>query len=338
MTEEDAPGSGSDVAEPTALQGAIAGVASGLVSRLVTFPADTLKARLQVAGALTPVHSNVSAGIRAESGSHLGASPNATNHTGATSTGTAARRLWAAEGPRGFFRGFGAVVLGAAPAQAVYFGGYEVGRKLVPSGHGVPGDMAVGCIAQLIAGTAFTPVDIIKERLQVQTLMHDGTAPQGRHAPPRHAAAALWAILRDAGPLGLFKGYWATNCVWLPWNVLYIALYEGCRRSSRSALGRSEDATLPAAATMACAFAAASTATVATHPPDVVKTRLQVLSAHQGPKLTFFGVLRDLLQKEGPRALWNGLGARVATIGPSAAITWALYEEVNAVLVENFIP
>lgn len=109
--------------------------------------------------------------------------------------------------------------------------------------------------------------------VQVQTLMHD--AGSGR-APPRHAAAALWAILRDAGPLGLFKGYWATNCVWLPWNILYIALYEGCRRSARSALGRGESAPLPAAATMGCALAAASAATVATHPPDVIKTRLQV--------------------------------------------------------------
>lgn len=59
-------------------------------------------------------------------------------------------------------------MLGAAPAQAFYFGGYEVGRQLVPPGTGVAGDMAVGCIAQVIAGTAFTPVDIVKERLQVR--------------------------------------------------------------------------------------------------------------------------------------------------------------------------
>lgn len=64
----------------------------------------------------------------------------------------------------------------------------------------------------------------------------------------------------------------------------------------------------------------------------------QVLSSHQGTRLTFFGVLRDLLQKEGLRALWSGLGARVATIGPGAAITWAVYEEAKAVLVENGVP
>ena len=112
--------------------------------------------------------------------------------------------------------------------------------------------------------------------MQVQTLMHDRPGVRGA---PRHAAAALVAIVREAGPLGLFKGYWATNCVWLPWNVLYIALYEGARRSARRVLGREEGAPLPAAATMASGFAAACVATVATHPPDVVKTRLQVRMA-----------------------------------------------------------
>ena len=65
---------------------------------------------------------------------------------------------------------------------------------------------------------------------------------------------------------------------------------------------------------------------------------MQVLSAHGGAQLTFVGILRDMLQKEGPRALWSGLGARVATIGPSAAITWAVYEEVKAVLAGSWIP
>ena len=33
---------------------------------------------------------------------------------------------------------------------------------------GIAGDMATGLVAQLIAGLAFTPMDIIKERMQVQ--------------------------------------------------------------------------------------------------------------------------------------------------------------------------
>lgn len=74
----------------------------------------------------------------------------------------------AAEGAAGFYRGFGAILAGVVPASAAYFGGYESGKLLVPAGAGVAGDMAVGVWAQLVAGVVFTPIDIVKERLQAR--------------------------------------------------------------------------------------------------------------------------------------------------------------------------
>jgi len=38
---------------------------------------------------------------------------------------------------------------------------------VVPPKYGAAGDLAVGAFAQLTAGFVFTPVDIIKERMQV---------------------------------------------------------------------------------------------------------------------------------------------------------------------------
>jgi Mitochondrial carrier protein len=76
--------------------------------------------------------------------------------------------LYKAEGIGGFYRGFSAVIFGAMPAQATYFAAYEFGKSVVPPNSGVLGDMATGCIAQLMAGIAFTPVDVVKERLQVR--------------------------------------------------------------------------------------------------------------------------------------------------------------------------
>lgn len=72
------------------------------------------------------------------------------------------------EGIRGFYRGFGAVLAGVVPATALYFGGYESGKRFLPSHAGIAGDMLVGCYAQALAGIAFTPIDIIKERMQVR--------------------------------------------------------------------------------------------------------------------------------------------------------------------------
>ena len=43
------------------------------------------------------------------------------------------------------------------------------------AGHGMAGDMAVGVWAQLVAGVVYTPIDIVKERLQVLAMRSDQT-------------------------------------------------------------------------------------------------------------------------------------------------------------------
>lgn len=123
-----------------------AGASSGLLARFLAFPADTIKARMQVHGAL------------------------AQPARGGTNVLQAVTNLYRAEGLGGFYRGFGAVVLGAVPAQATYFAAYEFGKTASRDTlglRGMPASMATGCIAQAIAGVVFTPMDILKERLQV---------------------------------------------------------------------------------------------------------------------------------------------------------------------------
>lgn len=46
--------------------------------------------------------------------------------------------------------------------------GKAVTQPLRASGHGVAADMATGLLQQTAAGILFTPIDIIKERLQVR--------------------------------------------------------------------------------------------------------------------------------------------------------------------------
>lgn len=58
------------------------------------------------------------------------------------------------------------MLAGVLPATTVYFWSYEAAKKLISGRYGAAGDFAVGAAAQLSAGVLFTPVDIIKERLQ----------------------------------------------------------------------------------------------------------------------------------------------------------------------------
>ncbi|KAK9808684.1 hypothetical protein WJX72_001868 [[Myrmecia] bisecta] len=135
---------------PPVWHGLAAGAVAAVISRLCTYPADTIKARLQVQGAL------------AQRGAY---------RTTYSSTAHAFLQVTSTEGLHGLYKGFAAILAGVIPANAIYFGGYELGKAMVPASYGILGDMLTGTVAQLAAGVAYTPIDIVKERLQVQPLM-----------------------------------------------------------------------------------------------------------------------------------------------------------------------
>lgn len=99
-----------------------AGATSGLAARIVTFPADTIKARLQIRGAVTT-----------DAGAYR-------------STATAAAHILRTEGPAGFFRGFGAILWGVVPANLAYFGGESCERPGITRNFG---QCVCGIIAEL---------------------------------------------------------------------------------------------------------------------------------------------------------------------------------------------
>lgn len=245
--------------------------------------------------------------------------------TAYSSTWAATRHMLRTEGPLSFYKGFGAVLWGVVPANLAYFGGYECGRSLVPYHWGMMGDMATGAVAQVLAGVVYTPIDIVKERLQVQTLMRGAYS----YTSPLDAFKSL--SKQGQGLQGVFRGYWATNCVWLPWNALYIAGYERLRWEARNVYGCTSVDQLPPWATAGCSAAAAAGAAVVTHPFDVVKTRLQVLTTQQsGQSLTAVKLASQQLQREGISSFWHGLLPRLLHIAPGCAISWAMYEQLKS--------
>lgn len=178
--------------------------------------------------------------------------------------------------------------------------------------------------------------------MQVQALMRGAYS----YASPLAAFQSL--LHQGQGVTGIFKGYWATNAVWLPWNALYIAGYEQLKRMCAESLHSTQQqqaATdkqqlpaqqLPAWAVASCSATAAAAAAIVTHPFDVVKTRLQVLSAQpQMAGLTALQVARQQLQREGMVSFFHGLTARLLNIAPGCALSWALYEQMKRWLDED---
>lgn len=190
-------------------------------------------------------------------------------------------------------------------------------------------------------------MDVIKERLQIegqlQTVKNYGSS-----------WAATRGIVATEGVLGLYRAYWIHQMTWAPFNGIYFATYE----ASKKYLNQSKDVESQSvvvnlvSSTKSChiststflslscvirfsmpsvqtsSLIGASVASVATSPLDLVKTRLQVqgsnpaLFDYDGP----LDALRKILRREGPRALFDGVLARVIWLTPRLSIAVPTYE------------
>lgn len=167
-----APGAAAQLSIPRLM---LAGGVSGFTSRFVTHPFDTIKTQMQVQGAVgrsaTVMDAATTAAARTNPlGSGGGGGGGATRTSGYRGVLDGAGKILAREGPAGFYRGFGAVVTAVPFASAAYFGGYESAKMLVPESVLGPTASYVvsGMVAQMFAGIVYTPMDVVKERLQVR--------------------------------------------------------------------------------------------------------------------------------------------------------------------------
>ena len=308
----------------------LSGAASGLLARFFTHPLDTVKARLQCQSAV------------ASSGAVLGRSRAAPRPLPYAGTADALAKLARAEGVAGFYRGFSAVAAAVPIASAVYFGGYELTKSVLLSSESAAAlppsaaYVASGVVAQACAGVIYTPMDVVKERMQVQQMLLRGSGAGLAARPPpvmfASSAACFAAILRAEGPRGAWRGYWAANAAWWPWNVLYFVAYERLRDAAADRMAGGDKAALPPLVSAAAATAAAAAATVVTNPVDVVKTRLQALPGGAGAAGGALGVARAMYAAEGNAVFAAGMAARVLSIAPGAFISFFAFESFRAAI------
>jgi hypothetical protein len=330
MMSDKNEGTPDDISQPI-YHGLIAGGCAAVVSRVFTLPPDTVKARLQVS-----------------SGMYKG-------------TVDAFVKIGEREGVRGFYRGFGALLVTVVPANMCYFGGYELGKRLTPSDWGPGSDVITAIFAQSLAGVAYCPIDIVKQTVQTAEIMPGGGTTANR-TNPWEASKRIW---HAQGIKGFYRGFFAMNALWMPWNLIYLTLYEGSKRkayewrlrdlknrglapqSGRYVRGSHGDSevevyevsphalaeVLPSWIYPVCSSMSAGVAAVATHPIDVIKTRLQVQSSLTGKRQMASVIIRDLWQNHGLSGFSKGLGARVVTMCVGTSISWLTYESTKKKLV-----
>ena len=271
-------------------------------------------------------------------------------------------RLW---------RGAPAIIAACVPSHAAYFSAYELGKstfRLDEPGHRPGAAAAVGAFATLLHDAVMTPMDLVKQRLQL-----------GYYSG---AVDCIRSVVRNEGVRGLYHAYPTTVLMNIPYAAVVVAANESIKKLLTA--DGTKSATM--LTFLSAGAGAGALAAVATCPLDVIKTRLQTVGLSSGgggappsPRSPSAGgfssmaaavraratgvgsssatgpavpvamlytaperrshrggaweVATAIWREEGGRALFRGVGARVGVHAPSMAISWGTYELVKGVLI-----
>lgn len=117
-------------------------------------------------------------------------------------------------------------MLGSAPGTCLYLTSYEVAkdelaeRSELCANHPSLLYLGAGMAAETISCVFWVPIDVIKERMQVQK----AGAQEGLYY--RNTTDAVRTIMRTERVRGLYKGYAATLLSFGPFSALYFMFYE----------------------------------------------------------------------------------------------------------------
>lgn len=207
---------------------ALAGSCAGVMEHVAMFPMDTLK-------------------------THMQASP--FKHRGDI------KALVRKRGFLGLWRGAPAVAVACVPSHAAYFSVYEAAKARLgvnEPGHHPFAAGAAGALATTLHDAVLTPMDVVKQRLQL-----------GYY---RGAVDCVRTVLREEGWAALYRSYPTTVIMNFPYAATVVATNESLKKALNPSGGHDMGAYLLSGAGAGCVAA------IVTNPLDVVKTRLQTQS------------------------------------------------------------
>ncbi|XP_005105018.1 mitochondrial ornithine transporter 1 [Aplysia californica] len=197
-------------------------------------------------------------------------------------------------------------------------GGKEV-KNLNPFENAVSGGMAA-----FFSSFSLCPTELIKCRLQaMREMATKGQLEGGLERLKIGPFGLTKEILQKEGVKGLFKGLTATFLREMPGYFFFFGGYEICRHLLTPP-GKTKDEIGPLR-TILCGGVGGVTLWVIIFPADVVKSRIQVQSVSGKPP-TFRTVFFKILQQEGPKALYTGLGPTVVRTFPATGALFLAYE------------
>ncbi|RKO99176.1 hypothetical protein CXG81DRAFT_14879 [Caulochytrium protostelioides] len=317
---------------PSGLTDLLFGSAAGFTGKLVEYPFDTVKVRLQ--------------------SQPIASSGQPQWYTGPIDC---IRQSLRHEGIGTFFRGLSTPLVASMIENSALFVSYNYAQSLIRWWR--PGPRMAGeaeralsltelSTAGFMSGAAvslvLTPVELVKCQLQVTappptvvaaattaaSAAAAGVTPSLTFRGPAHVIAHT---LRTQGLRGFYRGHIGTFLREAGGGAAWFGTYElAVRHFQARAGGVSKDA-LPTSALLASGAIAGMAYNASLFPADVIKSRQQTAGAgaallrHQG----FLDVARELYHGEGIRGFYRGFGITLLRSAPTSAVIFATYELLN---------
>ncbi|XP_055323478.1 S-adenosylmethionine mitochondrial carrier protein homolog [Sitodiplosis mosellana] len=263
----------------------ISGGMAGLVVDVMLFPIDTIKTRLQ-----------------------------------------SEKRFWRAGGFRGIYNGLSPAAAGSVPSAALFFCTYESMKKLLaPYAHGQQTHfvhMSSAAIAEVVACLVRVPVEIAKQRRQVQSTQY------------RHVSASkilVQAYQTEGIFRGLYRGFGATILREIPFSFIQYPLWEYLKLHWTSVT----HLPLTFVSVAVCGAIAGGIAAGVTTPLDVVKTRIMLATRNGEKRKGVHSILHGIYKENGIKGVFAGFIPRVMWITIGGAIFFGSYDLTTKIVTKH---
>lgn len=292
-----------------AFKDVIFGSAAGMAGKIIEYPFDTVKVRLQSQPEHLPLR-----------------------YKGPVDC---FRQSFQADGLRGLYRGISAPMAGAAVETSCLFFSYRIiqdAMRAVLHSSEEPLSFSIlllcGAASGSVTSLLLTPIELIKCKMQVLE------APGYRPSP----FALIASVFRQNGILGFWRGQLGTLIRETGGSAAWFGSYEGVSAlfrkysmvSPSAEPSRSEEPPLPVYQQMIAGATAGISYNFMFYPADTIKSRMQTEdvshAATDGERRSFWGVGKALWRQQGLKGMYRGCGITVARSAPSSAFIFSVYE------------
>lgn len=251
---------------------------------------------------------------------------------------TIGQKIMETDGVAGFFRGLAPTLIGIIPSRSAYFYAYQQVKKqldpVLPAGS-TPNALVAGFMAGIASNTLTNPIWMVRTRVQ---LLADASLGQRAY---NGYGDAISTIFREDGIKGFYKGiqasYWGCTE-----GAIQFVIYEKLKarllkreNAKRAKMGLPPTEELPKVIYFWSAAAAKMTASIATYPHEVARTRMREQARDGVYKYkSMFQSLRVIAAEEGTRGLYSGMPVHLLKVVPNSAFMFLTYEIVRGWLSE----